>query len=156
MIRVYYLKVDRINNTDMVRGSEFISRGILGVEGTLRKLLQDTTDEEHNGLVAVAESWRDATPEEMAYYNENVPPEPTPPPSTHLAVVDSIDPQAVKPATVTRTWAGKEYTYDCFVTEGVKDQWQQGDIHVGDFVLVHFLEDDTGKAIVIAKVFKTW
>jgi len=81
---------------------------------------------------------------------------PSPPLSTHLARLDAINPQAIKPATVTRTWKGKDYIYDCFVTENIKDQWLAGDIVIGDLVLIEYIESDTDKAIVIHKVFKTW
>lgn len=80
---------------------------------------------------------------------------PEPPYSTHLARVIAIDPDKEKPATVVRIWNSKDYTYDCYVTENVKDQWLAGDIVVGDFVLVHFIEGGE-KVIVIAKVLKTW
>ncbi|GAI84850.1 unnamed protein product [marine sediment metagenome] len=79
MKRVYYLEVERVNNTDTVKGSQYIHDAILGIEGTLRKLIQDTTKEEHSGLVAVAESWREATPDEIAQL-EALPPTPEPTP----------------------------------------------------------------------------
>ncbi len=79
-----------------------------------------------------------------------------PPLCTHWAVIDSFDIGQVKPMRVRRTWKGVEYTVNCYVTDGIKDQYQAGDIAVGDYVLVEFLEDDADKAIVFAKVFKTW
>ena len=66
MIRVYYLDTIIINQTEVVVGSEYIHQAILSVEGTLRKLIQDTTDVEHSALASLAESWRDATPQEIA------------------------------------------------------------------------------------------
>jgi len=98
--------------------------------------------------------WRNHEAELIAGGFMEAPIPPEPPLSTHLAKVVAINPSAVKPATVTRTWEGKEYTYDCFVSESVKDQWQAGDIAVGDFVLVHF--GDIGEQIVTGKVFKSW
>jgi len=104
-------------------------------------------------------------------YEEPAPepiPEPIPSLSIHLARLDAVDPQLLRPVTVTRLWftddgvttiwpeTGKEYTYDCFVTQSMKDQWQAGEVVIGDFVLAHFLESDTDQAIVIANVFKTW
>jgi len=65
VIRVYYLKTQRVNNTDIVNGNEYIHGAILDDEGTLRKLIQDTTDNEHAGLIKVAEKWRDATEDEV-------------------------------------------------------------------------------------------
>lgn len=81
---------------------------------------------------------------------------PAPSLSTHWARVESISLGEEKPIRVKRTWDGREYTVDCYVTETVKDQYQAGDIAVGDFVLVEFLEDSADKAIVIAKVYQTW
>jgi len=89
-------------------------------------------------------------------YEEPEPPGERPALSTHWATIDSFLPGATKPMRVKRTWNGREYTVDCFVTEAVKDQYLAGDIAVGDFVLVHFLEAEPEKAIVIAKVYKTW
>ena len=66
MKRVYYLETVRVGNTDTVKGIEYIHQAILGVEGTLRKLIQDTTNVEHNGLTTIAKSWRDATDVEIA------------------------------------------------------------------------------------------
>jgi len=83
-------------------------------------------------------------------------PEPQPPCSIHLARLTGINPDKVKPATVVRTWEDKDYTYDCFVTQTIKDQWVAGNIAIGDIVLVEFLEDVADRAIVIHKVFKTW
>ncbi len=80
----------------------------------------------------------------------------TPPLSTHWAIVDSINLGSEKPARVRRTWEGTEYTVNCYVTESVKDQYQVGDVMVGDYVLVEFLDDDPNRATVFAKVFKTW
>ena len=79
MIRVYYLETERIDNTDTVKGIEFIHNAILSIEGTLKKLIQDTTDIEHNGLIAVATSWREATPDEIAQL-ATLPPPPPPDP----------------------------------------------------------------------------
>lgn len=82
--------------------------------------------------------------------------EPPPPLSTHWAIVDSVNLGQEKPVRVKRTWDNKEYTVDCYVSEGIKDQYLAGDIVVGDYVLVEFLEDRPDRAIVFAKVFKTW
>ena len=91
----------------------------------------------------------------FAYEEQELPP-PSPALSTHWGRVDSFHPGEVKPMRVKRTWNGVTYLVDCYVTETVKDQYQAGGIVTGDFVLVHFLEDDANRAIVIAKVYKTW
>lgn len=76
------------------------------------------------------------------------------PHSTHLSVLEAVDTAKARPARIKRVWEGRDYFYDCFVTEIVKDQYVAGDIVVGDYVLVHF--DDIGEQIVTAKVFKSW
>jgi len=81
---------------------------------------------------------------------------PLPPLCTHWAIIDSIDLALEKPVKVRRTWQGREYKVDCYVTENIKDQWQAGDIVVGDFVLVQFLDDMADRAVVFSKVLKTW
>lgn len=90
----------------------------------------------------------------------------TPPLSTHPARLDAINPGVLKPATVTRIflteagfttlWYGKEYSYDCYVTQSIVDEWQAGKIAVGDLVLIFFLEDDISKPILTHKIFRSW
>ena len=81
---------------------------------------------------------------------------PSPPLSTHWAMVDSINLGGEKPISVKRSWEGEEYTVACYVSEAVKDQYLAGDIAIGDYVMVEFLEDKADRAVVFAKVFKTW
>ena len=83
MIRVYFLRgiVDSQTNTEVIQGSEYIHGAILECTDELQvwKLIQDTTGQENAGLLAVAESWRKATPEEIAKYKADVviiPPDP--------------------------------------------------------------------------------
>lgn len=80
--------------------------------------------------------------------------EPDPPRSAHISIIDAIDTGKTRPVRIKRVWGGRDYFYDCFATESVKDQFVQGDVAVGDYVLVHF--DDIGEQIVTAKVFKSW
>ena len=72
------------------------------------------------------------------------------------AILDAVNVAAVKPATVRRTWEGKDYTLDCYITQNVKDEWLAGNIVIGDYVLVEYLDRDPDKAGVVAKVVKTW
>jgi hypothetical protein len=51
MIRVYYLKAEIKDNTECCIGQQYIHDAILGIAGILRKLIQDTTEPEHNGLI---------------------------------------------------------------------------------------------------------
>lgn len=79
---------------------------------------------------------------------------PEPPVSTHISVIDAIDTNKPRPVRIKRIWEGRDYFYDCFVTESVKDQYMAGSIVAGDYVVVHF--DDRGEQLVMEKVFKSW
>ena len=79
---------------------------------------------------------------------------PTPPCSSHISVLTAINPANVKPATIKRIWDGRDYFYDCFVTQTVRDEFGSGKIVIGDYVIVLF--EDTGTQIVTAKVFRSW
>jgi len=57
---------------------------------------------------------------------------------------------------VRRTWEGVDYVLDCYITQHVKDEWLAGNIAIGDYVLVEYLDQDLNKAGVLAKVVKTW
>jgi len=72
------------------------------------------------------------------------------------AILDSVNVAAVKPATVRRIWQGTDYVLDCYITQHVKDEWLAGNIAIGDYVLVEYLDQDPDKAGVVAKVVKTW
>jgi len=113
-------------------------------EGTFTVNTDAITDEELAELNITRQNLND--------YLAQFPPEP--PHSTHISVLTAVDVSKARPAQVKRKWEGKDYYYDCFVTETVKDQYQAGNIQVGDYVLVHF--DDIGEQIVTAKVFKSW
>jgi len=169
MIRVYYLPVERIDNTDKVKGSEYIHNALLNCTKwpDIRELIQDTTPEEDIALTALAIEVREPTPEELAQFEAlPKPPEPTPSMSTHPARIDAINPGAIKPATVTRIfltedgfttlWNGKEWQYDCYVSQSVVDEWQAGKIAVGDFVLIEFLEGDVTKPLLTLRIYRSW
>lgn len=87
-------------------------------------------------------------------YEEPTLPEPEPPCSTHISTIDAIDTGKARPVRIKRVWEGRDYFYDCLVTESVKDQYVAGDVKVGDYVIIHF--DDIGEQVVTAKVFKSW
>jgi len=72
------------------------------------------------------------------------------------AILDSVNVTAVKPATVRRTWEGTDYVLDCYITQHVKDEWLAGNIAIGDYVLIEYLDQDPDKAGVVAKIVKTW
>lgn len=74
MIRVYILPVETINSTEVVAGSELIHDALLEctIDPHVRKLTMDTTQEEHDSLVAVAGDTYPATQEEIDRYNAQV------------------------------------------------------------------------------------
>ena len=77
-----------------------------------------------------------------------------PPHSTHISTLEAVVPTKARPAKVKRVWEGRDYFYDCFATQTVKDEYVAGKIKIGDYVLVHY--DDTGEQIILAKVWKSW
>ena len=79
---------------------------------------------------------------------------PQPPRSSHISTIEAIDTSKARPVKIKRVWQSKDYFYDCFVTESVKDQYIAGDVAIGDYVIVHF--DDIGEQIVTNKIFKSW
>lgn len=82
-------------------------------------------------------------------------PLPTEPPnSTHISTLVAVDTAKPRPARVKRIWEGRDYFYDCFVTQTVKDEYVAGKIKIGDYVLVHY--DTIGEQLVTAKVYKSW
>ena len=70
-IRVYYLEVERIENTEKVRGIEYIHNAILecSEKPNVRKLIQDTIEAEHTALSALALEVRKPTPQEIEAFN---------------------------------------------------------------------------------------
>lgn len=156
MVKVYYLPVEKVDNTEKVAGSENIHNALLEAteDPNVRKLIQDTTAEEDVNLTAVALEVRDPTQEEIDKFNQLSVEGLAPPQSTHVSSIEAIDTAKARPARVKRMWRNKPYYYDCFVTETVKDQYLSGNIAVGDYALVHY--DDIGEQLVVAKVFKSW
>ena len=90
MIRVYYLGTEIVNKAECPRGIDYIHDAILGIEGTQRKLTQDTTEEEHTGLIAVADSWRDADEKEINQLNDMKASLPTEPARDILKEIDEL------------------------------------------------------------------
>jgi len=85
MVFVYYLETRIINGVEAPLGIDFIHDAILDAEDGLRKLIQDTTDEEHRELTKVAKSWREAKDEEVAALNKMKAEHLVTPPSRDLA-----------------------------------------------------------------------
>lgn len=88
-------------------------------------------------------------------YEEPVQPN-SDPEIAHWAQVTGFNVAALKPLSVERNYKGELYTFDCYVTETVKDQYQAGDIVIDDFVLVVFVDDRKDQPLAISKIFKTW
>lgn len=83
------------------------------------------------------------------------------PKSQHIAVLKAVNPALAKPATVTRTYYGVDYDFQCFVSQSVVDMWQSNDLEVGDYVVVSFITEAPGTtevniAIVVDKVYPSW
>lgn len=74
MLKVYLLPVERILNTDKVKGIEFIHSAILECTGKpdVRKLIIDADATQDAGLSAVAIEVRDPTVNETARYQAEV------------------------------------------------------------------------------------
>lgn len=97
----------------------------------------------------------EVTKEEYDTFITSLPtPESEPPRCTYISLLEAVNPTKARPARIKRMWENREYFYDCFVSQTVKDEYEAGKIKVGDYIIVHF--DDIGEQIVMAKVFKSW
>jgi len=91
---------------------------------------------------------------QLLYTTEIDLPETEPPISTHISQLVAIDTTKVRPARVKRTWEGRDYIYDCFITETIKEMYVAGNIQMGDYVLVHY--DGIGEQVITEKIYKSW
>jgi len=83
------------------------------------------------------------------------------PSSEHIGKLKSVNPANVKPAVVTRRFMGVNYDVNCLVTQSVAELYQSGQIQIGDYVLVSFIEEipnteERRIAIVTDKVYESW
>ena len=83
------------------------------------------------------------------------------PHSEHIGKLTAVNPALAKPATVTRKYMGVPYDIQCLVTQSVVELYQLGEIEIGDYVLVSFIEEspngvDKQVAIVTDKVYESW
>lgn len=80
MIRVYFLPVEVLDETESVAGMDIIHGALLECtdQADIRKLIMDTTDDEHAQLATLALDWRDPTPEEIALLDSQDFPSPDP------------------------------------------------------------------------------
>lgn len=83
------------------------------------------------------------------------------PKSEHIGKLKAVNIGQAKLATVTRRFWGEDYDVSCLATQSIKDLYQAGDIQIGDFVLVSFIEEtpngaERNIAIVTDKVYQSW
>jgi len=94
---------------------------------------------------------------EFRQYMDSLPkPVPNPPCSIHIAKIVNINVDLTRPVKVAREWNGEIIQHDCLVTENLKDQYLQGDVQMGDYVLVDCQCEAEEVYIVIGKIFKSW
>ena len=70
MIRTYYLNVQKIDNTEVMDGLEYVHNALVDMEGELRRVIQDTTQDEHDALITIATKWRKSTAEEAKRFED--------------------------------------------------------------------------------------
>jgi hypothetical protein len=78
------------------------------------------------------------------------------PANTYWAQVAGFDAQAEKPLQVTRNWSGHDITLWVYVSQDVADAYVAGNLEVGDYVLVVFVDDDPELPIATQKVYQSW
>lgn len=83
------------------------------------------------------------------------------PHSQHIGELTAVNPSLAKPATVVRRYMGVNYDVQCLVSQSVVNMWLSGQLQVGDFVIVSFIDEIPGTtevnlAIVVDKVYKSW
>lgn len=71
MIRCYLLPVEYVDGVEQVAGIEFIHHALLEctIDPGFRILTQDTSQPEHDGLAAFADTWSEATQDEIDRFN---------------------------------------------------------------------------------------
>jgi hypothetical protein len=68
----------------------------------------------------------------------------------------AFNPGTVRPVTVRRSYGGQLLDVDCFVSQELVDAYTAGNLHIGDYVLILFLDHQEDHAIAFSKVYKTW
>lgn len=162
MLHVYFLEVlyDQPTNTQSIAGDSAFDCGL--VESTddanVIKLIMPVTPSVHAYLTSLALSHRPPDQSEVDYYQSFDFPDPIPPfpISRHITIVADFQPGQVKPLGVTLTYHGKDYTFYCFVTQDIVDAFLSGNLVIGDYVIVDFIEYDHTRPIASQKVKHTW
>jgi hypothetical protein len=92
---------------------------------------------------------------EMVFTNE-----PEAPPimdsRTHWAEIKQFNIGQEKPLQGERTFNHIKYTFDCYVTQALINEYQAGQLQVGDYIIVEFIEGKINRPLAIAKVYKSW
>ena len=83
------------------------------------------------------------------------------PHSQHIAKLTGIYPTRARPATVTRRFLGETYQVDCLVSQSVRDMYQSGDLAIGDYVIMSFIDEipdsqEYNLAVIVDKVWESW
>jgi hypothetical protein len=81
--------------------------------------------------------------------------------SEHIGVLKAVNPANARPAIVTRKFMGQEFDVNCLATQNVVNLWQSGQLAVGDYVIVSFIDEipntvERHIAIVTDKVYRSW
>ena len=74
----------------------------------------------------------------------------------YWAKVRSFNIATEKPLTAGRIYKGQEIEINCYVTERIKELYQDGKLNIDDYVIVQFIDGDQDKPVAIAKGYKTW
>lgn len=157
-IRHYEIPTVVTNGVERIQGQEYIYHAIVDFVGHTAIVVQNSTVEQHAGLIAVATLWHAATQEETAAllaYLATLPPD-VPPKSLHIAALKSVAIVDGSPrATVVRKYLGVNYeTTNCRVSQVAYDYYVAGKIKVYNpsyglgapenkdcFVLVYFISE---------------
>ena len=83
------------------------------------------------------------------------------PHSQHIGLLTAVNPALARPATVVRRYMGVNYSIQCLVSQSVVNMWLSGQLEVGDYVIVSFIDEipdstELNVAIVVDKVYKSW
>jgi len=83
------------------------------------------------------------------------------PHSQHIAQLTGVDVNRAKPIEVTRKFHGIEYTENCFVSQSVIAMYLNGQIAIGDYVIVSYISETPNQTdyelpIVVDKVYQSW
>lgn len=81
--------------------------------------------------------------------------------SDHIARLIDIDADKTRPAQVRRFYKGETYDIWCLVRQNVVDEYLAGDLEIGDWVTVSYIEEipettEYHVAIVTGKVYESW